>query len=227
MTAVVLREVAGRQRLGLKGAAAPEFLRAQGLAVPEQFNHWTEVDGVLVARLGMTEFLLEAQALTRRFAPPSPADAGEGLTPLARTKAMSLSLSGRGAGGEGKEPGALGPASSEARIAALATALDTQVAASTPDLYPVLRADYALELSGPRANDLLQQSCNVNFAPLVRAATESAGPLALTQMVGVSITVLPQRTAGGLVYRIWCDPSFGPYLVSTLQDIATDINAEG
>ncbi|MFN7779641.1 MAG: hypothetical protein ACK5RK_12340 [Betaproteobacteria bacterium] len=222
MTAVVLHEVAGRQRLGLKGAAAPEFLRARGLVVPERVNHWTEVDGLLVARLGMTEFLLEAQTLTPG---PSPADAGGGSKPtLAR-------ISGRGwreAPGEGKEPAALGPASPEARLAALAAALATQVAEATPDLYPVLRADCALELSGPRANELLLQSCNVNFAPLARAATAIAGPLALTQMVGVSVTVLPQRGGDDAIrYRIWCDPSFGPYLVSTLQDIATDINAEG
>jgi sarcosine oxidase subunit gamma len=69
------------------------------------------------------------------------------------------------------------------------------------------------------------QVCNVDFAPLARAATANDGPLALTQMVGVSVTVVPQRRADDLLYRIWCDPSFGPYLKTTLQDIADELNA--
>jgi sarcosine oxidase subunit gamma len=106
----------------------------------------------------------------------------------------------------------------------LAAQLQAAAAAGTPDLYPVLRADCELILAGPLADDLLVQVCNVNFAPLARAATATAGPLALTQMVGVSVTVAPQSRGEATHFRIWCDPSFGPYLKSTLQQIADELN---
>ena len=124
-----------------------------------------------------------------------------------------------------------GPGVREARrqaeqfLARLATRLHEAAATATPDLYPVLRADRALILAGPLADDVLVQVCNVNFAPLARAATDTAGSLALTQMVGVSVTVVPQRRGDATQYRIWCDPSFGLYLKSTLQDIANELNA--
>lgn len=79
--------------------------------------------------------------------------------------------------------------------------------------YPVLREDIALVLGGPLAPDVLAQVCNVNFAALPPRA------VVMTLMIGVSVLVLPQETDEGLVYRIWCDPSFGSYLQSELEQM--------
>lgn len=92
-------------------------------------------------------------------------------------------------------------------------------AARRPGLYPVLREDQVLELSGSRAQDVLLETCNVNFAPLAAAARADAGALVMTLMIGVGVTIIPRKDAAGLVYTIWCDPSFGHYLQSTLETI--------
>jgi sarcosine oxidase subunit gamma len=84
--------------------------------------------------------------------------------------------------------------------------------------YPVLREDAALILTGPHANDILLQTCNIDFAGLDMAAK----PLVMSSMVGVSVLVIPQKQATGVVYRICCDPTFGPYLWRTLLAIVRE-----
>ena len=74
--------------------------------------------------------------------------------------------------------------------------------------YPVLREDCALVLEGSAAGAVLAQFCNVNLPALDTAAR----PVVMTLMIGVAVLVLPQATADGTIYRIWCDPSFGAYL---------------
>ena len=77
--------------------------------------------------------------------------------------------------------------------------------------FPVLREDFAVVLGGERAADVLAQVCNVNFAALPPRA------VVMTLMIGVAVLVMPQATDEGLLYRIWCDPSFGSYLKSELE----------
>jgi len=79
--------------------------------------------------------------------------------------------------------------------------------------YPVLREDFAVVLGGARAADVLAQVCNVNFAVLPPRV------VVMTLMIGVSVLAMPQETAEGRIYRIWCDPSFGPYLQSELEQM--------
>jgi sarcosine oxidase subunit gamma len=86
-------------------------------------------------------------------------------------------------------------------------------------VYPVMRQDAALVLAGERANELLVQTCNVNF----RAWDAGDPALAMTSMVGVSVLVLWQPHGGGRLYRIWCDGTFGPYLFETLLAIAREL----
>jgi len=33
------------------------------------------------------------------------------------------------------------------------------------------------------------------------------------------VLIVPQATAAGRLYRIWCDPTYGTYLGSTLQGV--------
>jgi sarcosine oxidase subunit gamma len=88
-----------------------------------------------------------------------------------------------------------------------------QLIAGAAGAYPVLREDCAVVLGGAGASDVLAQVCNVNFAAL------PAHAVVMTLMIGVSVLVMPQRTDDGLVYRIWCDPSFGSYLQSELEQM--------
>ena len=59
-TTVQLSDLSWRRRCGCKGPGAPAWLAAQGLVVPAAANAWLETDGVLVARLASSEFLVEA-----------------------------------------------------------------------------------------------------------------------------------------------------------------------
>jgi len=90
-------------------------------------------------------------------------------------------------------------------------ALEKLTREGVPGAYPVLREDFAVVLGGARAADVLVQVCNVNFAALPVHA------VVMTLMIGVAVLVMPQETDEGRVYRIWCDPSFGPYLKSELE----------
>jgi sarcosine oxidase subunit gamma len=86
-------------------------------------------------------------------------------------------------------------------------------------VYPVLRQDAALVLTGSRAGELLLQTCSIDFAAL----DVSTGPVVLTTMVGVAVTVALERFEAGRRYRIWCDGTYGFYLWTTLVDVARDL----
>jgi sarcosine oxidase, subunit gamma len=94
-------------------------------------------------------------------------------------------------------------------------ALESKLARGAAGAYPVLREDTALVVGGPDARHALAQVCNVNLAAL----DVTAKPIVMTLMIGVGVLVLPQLTERGPIYRIWCDPSFGPYLQSELEEI--------
>jgi sarcosine oxidase subunit gamma len=98
-------------------------------------------------------------------------------------------------------------------------------------VYPVLREDCALALSGAACDHVLAQVCNVHFAALDPAARA----VIMTLMVGVAVLVVPHADAGvanaaGMPnsdagprrYRIWCDPTFGDYLYETLRELVLE-----
>ena len=88
--------------------------------------------------------------------------------------------------------------------------------------YPVLRQDGALLLTGSRIDDLLLQTCSLDFARL--AATP--GQVALTSMIGVGVTALWVRASGpleGPALRLWFDGTYGDYVWSTLAEIAGEL----
>lgn len=86
-------------------------------------------------------------------------------------------------------------------------------------VYPVPRQDCALALTGAQVNELLVQTCNVDFSAL----DPNARIVTLTQMVGVSITALRQSFGGTECWRLWCDSTSGPYLWETLTKIAEEL----
>jgi sarcosine oxidase subunit gamma len=87
-----------------------------------------------------------------------------------------------------------------------------------PGVYPVLRQDAAITLDGERFNDLLVQTCNIDF----KAWTLGQRVVVMTSMVGVSVLVLWHEQQGRPLFRIWCDGTFGPYLWETLLEIARE-----
>jgi sarcosine oxidase subunit gamma len=151
-------------RAGLKGPAAPDWIQAQGLALPPP-NAWEELaGGGVIARLATTEFFVE--------------DAAEG--------------------------GAI-------------AAVNAALAAPVAGVYPVPRQDAALALTGSRVNELLVQTCNVNFPDVDDQS------VVMTLMIGVSVLVIRQTIGKRPCYRVWCDPSYAPYLWNTLAEIAQEL----
>jgi sarcosine oxidase subunit gamma len=166
MSALALKLHRQRDRLGLKGPRAAEWLIAQGIVLPMAPNTWTHsepstADALLVARLGSGEFFLEE---------------GMAGTTLER----------------------------------ISPSLDQH----PPGVYPVLREDWAFDLGGERVHDVLAQVCNVNFAAL----SLDSNPLIMTLMIGVAVLVVPAERQ----YRIWCDPTFGPYLGESLGAVVSE-----
>jgi sarcosine oxidase subunit gamma len=88
-----------------------------------------------------------------------------------------------------------------------------------PGVYPVLRQDAELVLTGSRVGDLLLQTCSIDFASLDAAAR----PVVLTSMVGVGVTVALEAREAARRYRIWCDGTYAAYLWTTLVDVARDL----
>lgn len=86
-------------------------------------------------------------------------------------------------------------------------------------VYPVLRQDMAIALCGAAINELLQQTCSINF----RALSLPEHPVVLTSMVGVAVTVIPGERNGRPFYRIWCDGTFGVYVWQTLLAITEEL----
>ena len=86
-------------------------------------------------------------------------------------------------------------------------------------VYPVIRQDAGLVLAGARVNELLVQTCNVNF--------EEFGPeegiAVMTQMIGVSVLAIRINQKQLPCYRLWCDPTFAPYFWETLAEIAGEL----
>jgi sarcosine oxidase subunit gamma len=152
-------------RAGVKGPNAAAWLTSQGVQLPAA-NHWRYHDELRIARLGRSEFLLEAAAHGSR---------------VAQLKAV------------------LAPAAG---------------------LYPVLRQDAVIWLAGPAAASVLRQLVTFDFTCL--PAGDDA--VLLTQLGGVSATLLWQPAATGRCYSIYCDASYGSYLWTTLLAL---VAAEG
>lgn len=88
-----------------------------------------------------------------------------------------------------------------------------------PGVYPVLRQDTCIAISGTALNALLLQTCNVNFL----AIDTSVMPVVLTSMAGVTVVIRPNLYAGVPQCLIWCDGTFGLYLWETLQAVANEL----
>ncbi len=100
-------------------------------------------------------------------------------------------------------------------VGAIRTALGT----GAPGVYPVIRQDAGFALAGMRINELLVQTCNVNF----KEFGPEEGIAVMTQMIGVAVLAIRTNHKQMPCYRLWCDPTFAPYFWETLAEIAGEL----
>ena len=91
--------------------------------------------------------------------------------------------------------------------------------AEVAGVYKVQRADAAFILSGSEALDLLSELCMLDL----RDSALGANAVVMTQVAGISATLLRQTLNGQQVYRIWCDETYGPYLWDMLTEVAKEL----
>jgi sarcosine oxidase, subunit gamma len=201
MSALALKLRTQRDRLGLKGPRAPEWLVAQGIVLPTAPNTWTHSepssagDALLVARLGSAEFFLEegmAGTTLERIA-PSLDEHPPGVYPVLREDwAFDL-------GGERVHD-------------VLAQVCNVNFAALSLDSNPLIMT----LMIGVAVLVVPQRRAEAQGAPAEhRGAVEQSAP---AEHRG---PVEPPELAGRL-YRIWCDPTFGSYLGESLGAVVSE-----
>jgi len=85
-------------------------------------------------------------------------------------------------------------------------------------LYKVERSDVALVLSGSQALSLLSELCTLDLRE--KALGENA--LVMTQVAGISATIIRQSLNNEPVYRLWCDGTYGAFMWDTMLEIAVE-----
>ena len=82
-------------------------------------------------------------------------------------------------------------------------------------LYPVLRQDASVLLTGARAGEVMLQVCGIDFD----CVDYGARPLFLTRVAVISAVVLPWVEEGTRGFRLWCSYPYGLYLWEELNEI--------
>ena len=83
----------------------------------------------------------------------------------------------------------------------------------------VQRADASFVLSGSEVLNLLSELCLLDL----RDKALPANGLVMTQVAGISATVLRQQLDGQQIYRLWCDGTYGAYMWDVLLEIAEEL----
>lgn len=202
--ALRIDDLSARPRFGCKGPGAPSWLAANGYSVPEGTNSATvDAQGILVARLATSEFLIEAIS-------------GGAQTVAASLQQLVWPMS----------PSGLPIGSSGSPMAPPGGPTSPPGSAARPlDVYPVARQDLAVGIQGPGLQRLLRQICSVDFVPLFEASGPHNGPITLTSMIGVSVVAWPRRTDSGSSLTVWLDPSFAHYFWTTLLEVGRGVGA--
>ncbi len=87
-------------------------------------------------------------------------------------------------------------------------------------LYTVARADASFILAGEPVADLLAEICMLDVC-------QDTHPHALymTQVAGISATLLQQQLDGKTIIRLWCDGTYHHYMLETLSMIANEVGS--
>lgn len=86
-------------------------------------------------------------------------------------------------------------------------------------VYKVPRADAAFILSGSAVLNLFSELCALDLRPSALLEND----LMMTQVAGISATVLRQTIDGETLYRIWCDGTYGASMWNALLEIANEL----
>ena len=163
---LVICDLSGLQKFGVKGKGAENWLSSEGVEVPAAlFESCPLSGGGVTVRFGTDEFFLEDGVGNRS-------------------------------------------------VAALAERLDSH----SRQVFRVEHQEATLLLVGPRALEVLAQTCGINFreTPPRQAV--------FTRVAGVSCAVLPEFVGDIPAYRVWVDPSFALYLWNALVEICENLN---
>jgi sarcosine oxidase gamma subunit len=107
---------------------------------------------------------------------------------------------------------------------ALAPAKQALELADMPSgVYPVLRQDFVLEVSGNRMHELFAQVCAVDLTPVERESSATEGPVIMTSMIGVGVVLTCRALSEGSRFTVWSDPSYSHYFSHQLAAIATEL----
>jgi len=87
-------------------------------------------------------------------------------------------------------------------------------------VYKVPRVDASYLLAGSRITNLLSELCALDLREL---ALQDNG-VVMTQVAGISATILRQSLNGENVYRLWCDGTYGTFMKHTLLEITAELN---
>ena len=88
-------------------------------------------------------------------------------------------------------------------------------------VYKVPRADAAYLLAGSQVLNLLSELCALD---LTDKALADNGVM-MTQVAGISAIVLRQTIQNETVYKLWCDGTYGEYMLHTLTEIDHELNS--
>lgn len=85
--------------------------------------------------------------------------------------------------------------------------------------YQVARADAAFLLSGSEVLNMLSELCMLD---LCEGALPKDG-LVMTQVAGISATLIRQNLNNASVFRLWCDGTYGAYMWDMMLEIAKEL----
>jgi sarcosine oxidase, subunit gamma len=88
-----------------------------------------------------------------------------------------------------------------------------------PNVYKVPRADAAYLLAGSDVLNLLSELCALDL----RENSLLENDVVMTQVAGISATILRQTINGETVYRLWCDGTYSTYMRHVLDEIALEL----
>lgn len=92
---------------------------------------------------------------------------------------------------------------------------------SVTGVYKVPHADAAYLLVGGEVLNLLSELCALDL----RESALLENDLVMTQVAGISATVLRQKIKSETVYRLWCDGTYGEYMQYVLDKITQELKA--
>ena len=90
-----------------------------------------------------------------------------------------------------------------------------------PNVYKVPRADAAYLLAGSAVLNLLSELCALDL----RESALLENDVVMTQVAGISATILRQTLNNETVYRLWCDGTYKVYMQQVLDEIAVELGA--